>query len=238
MKLYNYAIILAGGVGKRMGLDIPKQYALIENKPLLYYTIKAFFESKDIDRIILVTRKEDIDFCTKEFVEKYNFDKITEIVAGGNERYESVYNGIIAIPDDCRYVYIHDGARPCVSQEVIHRLTDEVAIYKNAIAAVRAKDTVRIADDNGNCINTPNRDNVWNIQTPQVFEYTLIREAYDAMNANPTSGITDDAMVAERYIDMKIHLTESDYSNIKVTTSEDLSVVTENLKKFQKLVDI
>lgn len=225
----NYAIVLAGGSGKRMGLDTPKQYINIGQYPLLYYCLSSFEKSAYIDKVILVTRQEDLEYCRKEIVEKYSFSKVCAVIVGGAERYNSVYNGLCAINGECDLVFIHDGARPCIDEEILAKLSADAHSFGNAIAAVRSKDTIRISDDEGNCISTPNRNNVWSIQTPQVFDYAAIKAAYDSMITKVPSGITDDAMVMEQFSDMKIHLTESKYTNIKVTTLEDISVISKNL---------
>lgn len=223
----NIAIILAGGNGSRMNNSIPKQYIKIENRPILSYSIEQFSNCSFIDEIILVTRAEDIEYCRREF---YN-SKITAIVAGGSERYESVINGLDAIDED-GYVFIHDGARPCISAELISRIYEDVQKYDAVIPAVVAKDTVRIADENGNVINTPDRTGIRLCQTPQTFRTSLIKKAYAAMKENKTSKtITDDAMVLEEFTGFRAHITEGEYSNIKVTTPEDVSTVKSFLKK-------
>lgn len=230
----NYAIVLSAGSGKRMGTDVPKQYMNIEGYPVIYYSLKAFEDSAHVDRIILVTRKEDLDYCQKEIVERYGFSKVCAVISGGSERYESVYKGLCAVDGCCRLVFIHDGARPCIDDQLIAHLSEDACVYGNAVAAVRSKDTVRISDDNGVCIETPKRSNVWNIQTPQVFFYGAVKAAYDKMIAAVPDGITDDAMVMEQFSDEQIHLTEASYSNIKVTTVEDILPVTKFLKKTEK----
>lgn len=120
----NCAIILAAGKGKRMGTDIPKQYIEINGYPILYYTIRAFEESF-IDEIILVTGKGEEDFCKEKIVDKYNFNKVKAIVPGGKERYDSVYMGLQQV-ENAEYVFIHDGARPFVTNEILERMQQSV----------------------------------------------------------------------------------------------------------------
>lgn len=223
----NVAIVLAGGNGSRMKSNVPKQYMEIEGRTVLFYSLKQFQDCSFIDEIILVTRAEDVEACKKE----YALPKVSHIVAGGSERYESVMNGLSHVNEN-GYVFIHDGARPCVTNGSLQKLYEDVIKYKAAVLAVKSKDTVRISDDNGNAVMTPARSNVWLIQTPQAFDTALIRQAYSDLKSKGTDKtITDDAMVAEEFTDVKIHLTEGEYTNIKITTPEDLRAVEDFLKK-------
>ncbi len=219
------AIILAGGLGSRMKSDIPKQYMDLAGKPVLYYSIKSFEQSL-IDEIILVAGADDIDYCRREIVDKYGFSKVSAIVAGGSERYYSVLNGLRAVKCSGEsYVFIHDGARPCVTEQIIEKCSAEVEIHKACVAAVPVKDTIKVADEECYAKDTPPRNLLWQIQTPQCFEYNLVKNAYEAMAADENRGvITDDAMVVEKYTDTKVKLTEASYKNIKITTPEDLSI--------------
>ncbi len=221
------AIILAGGKGKRMNSDISKQYLLIDEKPILYYTILAF-EKSVVDEIILVTGSGEEEHCKSEIVDKYNFSKVTKIVHGGKERYDSVYEGLKAIKKT-DIVLIHDGARAFVTPEIINGTIECAKEYKACVAAVPSKDTVKISDENGFIESTPMRNRVWQIQTPQTFEFELIKSAYKYILENLETkykdiAITDDAMVLETYGDYKIKLYEASYENIKVTTPEDLLI--------------
>jgi len=219
------AIVMAAGTGSRMGSDIPKQFLTVKDHQVLYFSLKVFQDSF-IDEIILVTRTEDITYCKENIVEKYNLTKVTKIVSGGSERFESVYEGLKAVDtSEDTYVYIHDGARPCITEDVLERAREDVLNYKAIVVGVPSKDTVKIADESGFVKTTPSRSLVWNVQTPQAFEYSLIRTSFDKMMAVANRNITDDGMVVEAYSDTKVHLTMGDYRNIKVTTKEDLLVV-------------
>lgn len=222
MKEKTAAVILAGGKGSRMKSDLPKQYIMLGQYPVLYYSMKTFEESS-IDEIILVCGENDIDYCKKEIVEKYSFKKVTHIVSGGRERYHSVYRGLKCLKDT-DYVLIHDGARPIVSKEIICNNIETVKKYKACVTAVPSKDTVKLGDGNGFAKTTPDRKNVWLIQTPQTFEYGLIMSAYSQLMENETEGITDDAMVVETFLKYPVRFVEGDYKNIKVTTPEDLVI--------------
>lgn len=228
------AIILSGGNGKRMKMDIPKQYMDINGHPLIYYTIKAFEESR-VDSIILVTGMDYIEYCRDEIVKKYNFVKVDKIVAGGAERYDSVYCGLMEA-ENCDYVLIHDGARACITEKVIEDSIINVMKYKTAVAAVPVKDTIKQASPDGYVTATFDRNTLWQIQTPQAFIRENIVMAYNRMYESAgTCGITDDAMVMEQFGCDRIKLFMSDYNNIKVTTAEDIPVISELLKKLKKI---
>ena len=222
------AIVLAGGSGKRMNSNVKKQFLQIHEKPLLYYALKAF-EDSFIDSVILVTSEDDIEYCQKEIVEKYHFHKVKKIVSGGKERYHSVANGVMAA-EECDYLFIHDGARPFVTQDMLTRLFEEVKKSNACVAGMPVKDTIKIANADGYIESTPKRDLVWMIQTPQVFSYELIFKAYAILLKEEKSliekgiSITDDAMVVETLIGEKVKLVEGSYKNIKITTPEDISV--------------
>lgn len=221
----NVAIVLAAGQGKRMNSKVQKQFLLIKEKPVLYYTLNAFETSPLISEIILVTGKDEIEYCQKEIVEKYGFEKVGKIVAGGKERYHSVFEGIKAI-DEADYVLIHDGARPFVDAEIISRACDAVKEHRACVVGMPVKDTIKIADDQGFAAQTPDRRKVWQVQTPQAFEYHLIKEAYGKLLVDEPEGITDDAMVVETMTNHKVKLVEGSYRNIKITTPEDLGIAT------------
>lgn len=222
------AIVLAGGRGKRMNSTVPKQFLMIKDKPVLYYSLKAF-EDSFIDSVILVASEDDMEYCKKEIVEKYDFTKVVKIVAGGKERYHSVLNGIKAA-SDCDYIFIHDGARPFVTQDMLTRLLKCVKESKACVAGMPVKDTIKIANEDGYIDNTPKRELVWMIQTPQVFDYALIKKAYLNLEKDEYSllekgiSITDDAMVVEMLLGEKVKLVEGSYQNIKITTPEDLAI--------------
>ena len=224
------AIILAAGQGKRMGGQVRKQFMELQGKPLLYYSLHCFQESGLIDEILLVTGKDQIEYCIKNVVERYGFSKVVKIVAGGEQRYDSVYEGLKACGDS-EYVFIHDGARPFVTEEILQRGYEAARKYGTGIAGVLSKDTVKIVDGKKNVIETPLRDRVWIVQTPQIFEYNLVRCAYDRLQLFDKTGITDDAMVAEEMGNHTVHMVPGDYTNIKITTPDDLDVAAQFMQK-------
>ena len=216
------AIVLAAGSGKRMNSKVHKQYLIIQDRPVLYYSLKAF-EDSAVDEIVLVVGKGEEEFCRKEIVDKYGISKVKSIVEGGRERYHSVFEGLKQTRD-ADYVLIHDGARPFVDQDIIRRCMQEVQKYQACVVGMPVKDTIKIADEEGYAKQTPDRKNVWMIQTPQTFSYALIYEAYEEMLKTEDTAITDDAMVLERIKGKKSKLIEGSYRNIKITTPEDLLI--------------
>ena len=216
------AIVLAAGSGKRMNSQVHKQYLIIQDRPVLYYSLKEFQDSA-VDEIVLVVGKGEEEFCRKEIVDKYGISKVKAIVEGGKERYHSVFEGLKQT-SDADYVLIHDGARPFVNQKIIRRCMLEVPEYQACVVGMPVKDTIKIADEGGYAKQTPDRKNVWMIQTPQTFSYALIYEAYEEMLKTEDAAITDDAMVLERTKGKKSKLIEGSYRNIKITTPEDLLI--------------
>ena len=215
------AIILAAGKGQRMGTELPKQFLSMGDDMLLTKTIRVFEESSVIQDIVLVTSEDWIGFCKTEIVDREGFRKVRKIVAGGKERYDSVYQGLLACPN-ADYVFIHDGARPFVTEEILVHTQEAVEKYEACAVGVPSKDTVKIVDEDGFVESTPPRKNVWNIQTPQAFSYPLIRAAYEVVRDNNMTGITDDAMIVERSRLAKVKLVMGSYYNIKITTPEDM----------------
>mgnify|MGYP002765227008 FL=1 len=216
------AIVLAAGSGKRMNSKVHKQYLIIQDRPVLYYSLKEF-EDSAVDEIVLVVGKGEEEFCRREIVDKYGISKVKAIVEGGKERYHSVFEGLKQT-SDADYVLIHDGARPFVNQDIIRRCMQEVQKYQACVVGMPVKDTIKIADEEGYAKQTPDRKNVWMIQTPQTFSYALIYEAYEEMLKTEDTAITDDAMVLERIKGKKSKLIEGSYRNIKITTPEDLLI--------------
>lgn len=223
-----YAIILSAGKGRRMNKSISKQYIEVNGKPIIYYTLKAF-ENSGIDEIILVTSQKDIGYVKRDIVDKYGISKVKRIVAGGKERYDSVINGLKGLDYNDK-VLIHDGARPLIKTDQINNIIDNIKKCSACIAAMPVKDTIKIADGEGYVSSTPDRRYVWQIQTPQAFDVSLITEAYQKMRDAGDESITDDAMAVEKFTDAKIKLIETDYENIKITTSEDLVFLQEVLR--------
>lgn len=226
------AIVLAAGQGKRMQTQTAKQYLLLDGKPILYYSLKAFQDSC-IEHVILVTGASDKEYVQREIVERFGFDKVRCITEGGKERYHSVYRGLLAAEQYVGaggYVFIHDGARPFVTEEIIKRALQEVQRSQACVVGMPVKDTIKISDEDGYAAYTPQRSSVWMVQTPQVFSYSLVANAYKELIQKEAQllaegvQITDDGGVVELLTDCKVKLVEGSYKNIKITTPEDLEI--------------
>lgn len=217
------AVVLAAGQGKRMHSNIQKQFLQIKGYPILYYSLKCFQDSPLIDDIVLVTGEESLSYCRTEIVDRYGFSKVISVTAGGKERYDSVYAGLLRCRDT-KYVFIHDGARPFITEEILERGLKAVKETGACVVGMPSKDTIKLADETGFVQETPERNRVWTIQTPQIFDYDLIRRAHESIRKKDMSAITDDAMVVEQETGIKVRLSEGSYQNIKITTQEDLAV--------------
>lgn len=214
------AIIAAAGKGSRMNMDINKQYIEIGDKTILARTIKVFEDCGLVDEIILVVAGCDIVFCKQRIVDEHGFNKVSAIVAGGETRQASVFNGLKHLDDSCGIVLIHDGARPFVSEESIISCIEAAAEYGAACVAVPVKDTIKRADDKNFVGETLERSRLWSVQTPQTFRYGLILDAHIKAREDGFAG-TDDAMLVER-LGHPLMLVQGSYYNIKITTEEDL----------------
>lgn len=212
------AIILAGGKGKRMKANISKQFIILKDKPILYYTLYRFIKNPNVDNIVLVLPKDEIEYCKKNIIEKYNL-KIDFIVEGGAERQDSVYNGLKAL-EDTDIVLIHDGARPFVSNKIIEEGIQKAIEFGGAAPGVMPKDTIKIKDSNSFSKETLDRSTLVAIQTPQVFKFSEIIKCHEKIKKDNIT-VTDDTMVYEMYGN-KVYLYDGDYENIKITTPEDL----------------
>ena len=222
------AIILAGGRGKRMGADVSKQFIHINDKPLIYYTLKRFISCDLIDKVVLVLPKNEIEYCKKEILNKYSL-KVDYIVEGGAERQDSVYNGLKVL-SNTDIVLIHDGARPFVSESMIKNGIDNARKHGAAAPGVMPKDTIKVKDDESFSVDTPDRSTLVSVQTPQVFNYDLIMRCHESVRSEGKI-VTDDTMVVELYGN-KVYLYDGEYTNIKVTTPEDLIIAQYLAKDF------
>lgn len=227
------AIVLAAGQGKRMGTKVQKQYLEISGKPVLYYSLHAFEQSPIIDEIILVVGENQAEYCQNEIISKYGMNKVKKIVQGGAERYHSVWNGLQEVEGD-GYVFIHDGARPFINEEILNRAYKDVENCKACVIGMPVKDTIKLADSEGFVDETPERSLVWLIQTPQVFECSLVKKAYALLMEQENIQVTDDAMVVEQMLGHKVKLTRGSYENIKITTPEDLDIAEIFVKNLPK----
>ncbi|MFQ7597584.1 2-C-methyl-D-erythritol 4-phosphate cytidylyltransferase [uncultured Clostridium sp.] len=214
------AIILAGGKGKRMRSAISKQFIDIKGKPIIYYTLKKFSENKKIDNIIVVLPEDEVKYFKENILKKYEL-RINKIVIGGKERQDSVYNSLKSLKNSSTdIVLIHDGARPFISERIINEGIKFAEIYGAAAPGVMPKDTIKVKNEKNFSVDTPNRANLVSIQTPQVFKFDEILECHEKIRYNGEK-VTDDTMVVEKY-GYSVYLYDGEYTNIKVTTPEDL----------------
>ena len=187
----------------------------------------------EVDEIILVTGEESVSYCKEEIVKKYGFTKVTAVIPGGKERYDSVYAGLCAC-EECEYVLIHDGARPMISAELVQKCIYYVKKYRACVVGMPSKDTIKVVDEENYAIRTPERKTLWQVQTPQCFEFDLVKKTYEKMMENDDGKVTDDAMVVETYGNVPVKLFEGGYDNIKITTPEDVRLAT-NLVRVRKV---
>ena len=218
----NIAIIPAAGTGSRMQAGGNKQYLLLAGRPILAHTLALFDAHPRIDRICIVVPDDEIDYCRAEIVNRYTFGKVSEIVAGGATRQDSVGNGLHgcgAAADDL--VIIHDGARPLLSAAELDALLDAAVASGAATLGVPVKDTIKRVHA-GVIVATPERSSLWQVQTPQAFRFWLLRAAHSQACADNFVA-TDDAMLVER-LDHPVTMVAGSYRNIKITTPEDLAI--------------
>lgn len=220
------AVIVAAGRGLRMGGSTPKQYLELQGKTVLWHTLRAF-ELSRTDEIIIVCPRGDESFVRDSIVNEGGITKVTAVVPGGAERFDSSFRGIGAASGD--YILIHDGVRALVGPELIDSVIDALAENAAVCPAVPVKDTIRMADDNGISQGILNREHLRAVQTPQGFHRNTICEAYrrfyeERANGADVSDVTDDAMLVERYMGCPIAFTQGSYRNIKITTPEDLTI--------------
>ena len=217
-----------------MHTQTPKQYLELCGRPVIAWSLGAFEAFDGVDDVILVSAPEDIEYCRCEIVEAFGLDKVRSIIPGGAERYLSVWEGLKEAkrmldqqqecPADGGYLFVHDGARPLVDRGILERTLTDARKYHACVAAMPVKDTIKVADEEGFAAQTPDRRLLWQIQTPQVFSFPLVYEAYRKLVDEGISEVTDDAMVVERETEVRVKLTQGSWQNLKITTPEDLEI--------------
>ena len=208
------AIIIAAGESRRMG-GVDKEMAPLGGKPLLYWSLAAFQQCGPVDRIVLVVQEKNLAWC-RQLVSGEGFDKVSDVCPGGKRRQDSVAAGLERL-GSCDWVVIHDGARPMVTAELIEQGLEAAGDTGIAAAAVPVTDTIKAASEYGIVLQTVSRQNLWAVQTPQVFRSEIIKEAYQRAD----NDVTDDASLAEQ-LGYKVRLYLGSYANIKVTNPDDL----------------
>jgi 2-C-methyl-D-erythritol 4-phosphate cytidylyltransferase len=209
-----YAIIVAGGMGSRMKVNIPKQFLHLKNKPILFYTLDTFLKSFEELQIILVLPQDYIEAGQEIINEYFNQDRI-KITVGGGTRFQSVKNGLQLITEDS-IVFVHDGVRCLLSVDLIHRCYQSAVEFGSAIPVINSKDSVRLVLEQGN--EALERDRVKLVQTPQTFQSKILLPAF---GGDYQDKFTDEATVVEAF-GMKVHLVVGEEQNIKITQPIDL----------------
>jgi len=217
MSLTKYVVIVAGGSGTRMGAEVPKQFLLIQGKPILMHTLNVFANIPSVNEIVLVLPESQIEHWNSLCI-KHHFTVKHTVTKGGETRYQSVKNGLMQISNPDALVAIHDGVRPLISEEVIENCFMAAEKYGNAIPVVKPVESVRIQEGGNSFI--ADREKVLLVQTPQVFKVSIIKKGYETPYQ---SSFTDDASVVE-FMGEKIHLVEGNRENIKITTPLDLKI--------------
>lgn len=223
-------VIAAAGVGRRMGGSVNKQFQLLRSRPVLAYSIDVFESCPTVDEIVVVAHRDEVDFCKREIVQRYGYKKVIRVVPGGRERQDSVWAGLKSLSPDTSYVAVHDGARPLVTEKLINQLLLAAREWGAAIPGVNVKDTLKVVDRDGFVGHTLDRSIVTAIQTPQVFHYQELVQAYEHAYRDDLMG-TDDASLFEVYIG-RVKVIPGDDHNIKITTPEDM-VIAEGLLEYR-----
>lgn len=224
----NYGIIVAAGKSERMGVDVDKAFMSLGGQPVVSFSLRAFEKCRDIDAIILVVRKDRLE-TARGMLQIYGCAKAKKVVVGGAQRQISVCNGLAEVDDDAKIVVVHDGARPCVTPELISETIHAAKRFGASVAAVKITDTVKEIQAGGlSDSKTIDRTKLWAVQTPQAFKIELLVEAYKHVNKKHLT-VTDESSAVE-LVHKEIRLVPSTWSNIKITTPEDLAVAATLLK--------
>ncbi|OPX84450.1 MAG: 2-C-methyl-D-erythritol 4-phosphate cytidylyltransferase [Pelotomaculum sp. PtaB.Bin104] len=226
------AIVPAAGYGNRMRLNIKKQYLLLNGIPVVGHVLKVFEDSPAVHSVVLVVGPGEVEYCRSAIVEHLSLSKVMAIVTGGNERQESVFNGLLALSPGTGIVVVHDGARPLLSQERLAEVVETARVHGAATLAVPVKDTVKLAGEGNFVAETLPRDRLWLTQTPQAFRYELLLDAHRRARETKFIG-TDDAALVEQ-IGLPVKLVAGSYENLKITTPEDLIIVSAMLQAQKK----
>ncbi len=216
----NVAIIVAAGKGERFKNEEYKPFVMLKDKPIIAHTLGKFEAADSVDAIILLVTEDRVD-CAGQIVQTGNFNKVIKIIAGGAKRYDTVRKGLDNLPSDTMLVAIHDGVRPLIKSSLINRALLECNKSEAVVVGVRPKDTIKLVSEHEFVLLTPPRSRLYAVQTPQVFARKVIVSAYQ--NISKLERFTDDAGIVEE-LGYKIKILEGDYSNIKITTPEDLEI--------------
>lgn len=216
-------VIAAAGQGSRMGTKTNKQFIMLNNKPVITYSLDFFEKQEVVDEIIVVTSAKELDFCRNEIIEKNHYQKVSAVLVGGQQRQDSIWVALQYLDPDTDFVAVHDGARPLLSSNVLRRLLSEAGEWGAAIPGVASRDTIKMVNKDSFVRQTLDRNVIYSIQTPQVFKFKELFEAYKLAYEEGFYA-TDDSALFEKYIG-QVKLVEGDYNNLKITTPLDLMVV-------------
>jgi 2-C-methyl-D-erythritol 4-phosphate cytidylyltransferase len=221
-------IIPAAGLGRRMNATISKQYLTLMEKPILAHTLDVFEQCPLISEIILVINSDEFALCQEQVLSSYPYTKI-KLVYGGETRQQSVYNGLAAVMPNAQIVMVHDGARPLIQESVILKSIEETIRHQATVVGVPAKNTIKVINDAGFVEQTPDRNYLVEIQTPQTFAHELLKKAHQNARELGVEG-TDDAFLVEM-LNVSVKIVTGDYTNIKITTPEDLTIAESIMKR-------
>ena len=218
----NVALILASGTGTRFGTDYPKQFVEIGGKCILQHTVEKFQYNDNIDEIIVVTNRHYVDKI-KDLTGMYS--KVIDVIAGGETRKDSSYNGIMRIEADECNVFIHDGVRPLVSDRIINDCVDALKTKKAVCVAIDSTDTIYVTTPDGEIVDVPKRNTLKRAQTPQCFKLSLIKKAHELAKDDKSCKVTDDCGLVMFYGLDKVYTVDGDVSNIKITYPDDTEFI-------------
>lgn len=224
-------IIAAAGNSTRYGTGKSKQFLILDNTPVLIKSIQAFEEIDDVKEIIITARKQDFDII-EDFIAQYGVRKVKHIVEGGATRQDSIYAAVEKVDEEADLIAVHDGARPLIKREVIEGVIQKADEVDAAACAVPVKDTIKIIDSSGKIVTTPERDALRAVQTPQIFRFSLYKEAIEKAVSDGKQ-YTDDCQLVES-MGYPVYLVDGDYENIKITTPDDLLVAEKFLSERRK----
>lgn len=224
-------IIAAAGNSTRYGTGNSKQFLLLEGVPVLIKSVQAFEQIDEVKGIIITARKQDFDVI-ESFLQQYNIKKVKSVVEGGATRQDSIAAAVKKVSEETEIIAVHDGARPLVSKETIIGVIEKAVEKGAAACAVPVKDTIKIIDSSGKIVTTPDRASLRAVQTPQVFNFALYKEAIDKA-VSESKQYTDDCQLIES-MGHPVYLTDGDYENIKITTPDDLLVAEKFLSERRK----
>jgi 2-C-methyl-D-erythritol 4-phosphate cytidylyltransferase len=229
----NYGVIVAAGKSERMGAKVDKAFVSLGPKPVLAYSLIVFERCLDIDGVCVVVRKDRVE-AARAMANMYGCQKVKRVVAGGAMRQDSVQNGLDALPDEVSIVAVHDGARPCVTEELISATIKSAKKYGSGVAAVPIADTVKEVEKGVTVSRTLDRSKLWAVQTPQTFRLDLLKQAFDAVRKKQLV-VTDESSAVELISD-DVRLVPAAVTNIKIATPDDLALVTALVTAYQSFL--